>query len=147
MPLQQLEAPVDDDETARHPVITGTGQSAHEARWRPGGRFGARRGAPSPQPGSDGLRVIAVRDIYESPACMRRSAPERDNRRAAGLLELAQRAHSLTESEIQAQALELVGELTASPAGYVSSWHCPKRRSSNSPRAGAAPRRARRCRC
>jgi HD-GYP domain-containing protein (c-di-GMP phosphodiesterase class II) len=44
---------------------------------------------------------------------------ERDARRVVELLELTQRAHSLTESEIQSHSLELVQDLTNSPAGYV----------------------------
>jgi PAS domain S-box-containing protein len=116
--LQQLDIPAEGDETARHPVLSRSGQSTHEARWRrPDGTIIEVEVATAHTPDTDGLSVLVVQEISGRLRAAERA--ERDTRRIAGLLELAQRAHSLSESEIQAHALELVGELTRSPAGYV----------------------------
>jgi PAS domain S-box-containing protein len=116
--LQQLDVPAEGDETARHPVLSRAGQSMHEARWRrPDGAIIDVEVATAQASDADGLSVLVVQDISGRLRAAARA--ERDTRRIAGLLELAQRAHSLSESEIQTHALELVGELTGSPAGYV----------------------------
>jgi len=58
-----------------------------------------------------------VRDVSSRRGAERRAGSEQ--RRAAALLDLTQRSHSLTESEILAQALELAGQLTASASSYL----------------------------
>jgi len=118
LPLQQLEVPLEGDETARHPILSRTGQPAHEVRWRrPDGALLDVEIATAHAPEADGLSVIVAQEISGRLRAAERA--ERDSRRLAGLLELAQRAHSLSESEIHAHALQLVGELTDSAAGYV----------------------------
>ncbi len=64
-----------------------------------------------------GLRIVAVRDVSGQRRALQRAALEQ--RGVAALLELTQRSHALTEAEILSQALELAGELTASPLAYV----------------------------
>ncbi len=65
----------------------------------------------------EGTRVVTVRDVSSRRRNIERA--EREQRRVTGMLELAQRAHSLTESEIHAHALELLQELTGSTVAYV----------------------------
>jgi HD-GYP domain-containing protein (c-di-GMP phosphodiesterase class II) len=67
--------------------------------------------------GLSGLRVVMVREV----SSWRRAEQlaEREQRRAAALLDLTQRSHSLTETEIFAQVLELAGQLTGSANSYL----------------------------
>jgi PAS domain S-box-containing protein len=116
--LQQLEAADAADQTIRNTVLTGNGRSIQAAHWR-------RRDATvidveiatTVADDLPGLRILAVQEISNRLRAAERT--ERDQRRIAGLLELAQGAHSLTESEIHEHALDLVQELTGSAAGYV----------------------------
>jgi PAS domain S-box-containing protein len=64
-----------------------------------------------------GVRIVTVRDVTELGRAEQRSVRER--RRHAGLLDLAQHTHTLTETEVPARALELARELTGSEQGYV----------------------------
>lgn len=117
--LKQFEHDAGAESTIRSLSIAGGGQVSQEARWRrPDSSlldvelaWTAVGGMP------DGTRIVTVRDVSSRRRGLERS--EREQRRAAGLLELTQRAHSLTESEINAHALELLQELTGSEAAYV----------------------------
>lgn len=117
--LQQFEQDGEGDATIRSLSIAGGGQVSQEARWRrPDGSplhvdvsWTALKGLP------DGTRVVTVRDVSSRRRGLERV--EREQRRTAGMLDLAQRAHSLTESETHAHALDLAQELTGSTAGYV----------------------------
>jgi len=116
--LSQLEVPVDEDAAESNPSLIARGRPAHAMRWRrPDGIVIDVEAAVTDAGEPDGLSVVTVREVTGRLRADERN--ERDGRRVAGLLDLAQRAHSLTESEIQAQALELVQELTRSAAGYV----------------------------
>jgi hypothetical protein len=66
---------------------------------------------------ASGARVVAVRDVTE--LCRSEARAGREQRRHAGLLELAQNTHTLTETEVPARALEIARELTSSEQGYV----------------------------
>lgn len=65
----------------------------------------------------EATRLLTVRDVADRRHSSERA--EREHRCSAGVLELTQRAHSLTESEIHDHALTLLQEITRSPAGYV----------------------------
>ncbi|MCM2310936.1 MAG: response regulator [Steroidobacteraceae bacterium] len=64
-----------------------------------------------------GLRVVVVRDASAERLDEQRN--EREQRRTTALLDLTQRSHSLTETEILTQSLELASELTGSAAAYL----------------------------
>jgi PAS domain S-box-containing protein len=116
--LSQLEVASDADATARNPSLDDRGPPAHVARWRrPDGALIDVDVAVTQAGEPEGLSVVTVQEVTGRLRNAERN--ERDSHRVVGLLELTQRAHSLTESEIQAHALELVQELTGSPAGYV----------------------------
>jgi PAS domain S-box-containing protein len=116
--LSQLEVPVDEDAAESDQSPIASGRPAHAMRWRrPDGIVIDVEAAVTDGGEPDGLSVVTVREVTSRLRADERN--ERDGRRVAGLLELAQRAHSLTESEIQAESLELVQELTRSAAGYV----------------------------
>ncbi len=117
--LQQFEYDVGGDATIRSLSIAGGGQVSQEARWRrPDGSlldvdvsWTAVTGMP------DGTRLVAVRDVSSRRRSLERA--DREQRRIAGVLDLAQRAHSLTETETHAHALELLQDLTGSAAAYL----------------------------
>jgi response regulator RpfG family c-di-GMP phosphodiesterase len=64
-----------------------------------------------------GTRIVTVRDLRAERQA--EQSARRDERRASALLELTQRSHSLSETEILGQALELAAELTGSPDPYL----------------------------
>lgn len=108
----------EDDETVRSPAIGGAATDLRTCRWqRPDGRVLEVEVSTSMIDVPTGLRVVAVRDLSEQRAAWRRAA--REQRCADALLELAQRAQSMTEAEILAQALETAGALTGSRLAYV----------------------------
>lgn len=116
--LQQLEIGAAGDSTIRGAIITETGFAKQETRWqRPDGKLIDVEVASAASEELPGLRVMTVLEV----SGRRRAAErvERDQRRAVGLLDLTQRASSLTESEILASALEFAQELTGSVAGWV----------------------------
>ena len=116
--LQQLEAADAGDAALSSAALDGSGQAIVETRWRrPDNSVIDVEVATSIADDLSGLRILAVQEISNRRRAAERT--ERDQRRIVGLLELAQRAHSLTESEIQTHALDLVQELTGSAAGYV----------------------------
>lgn len=73
--------------------------------------------ASTPAADLPGLRVFVVRDSSAQRGDEQRN--ERERRRTATLLDLTQRSHSLTETEILTQALELAGDLTGSASAYL----------------------------
>ena len=111
---------VDDgsESTVRSRAVGGDGQVVYDALWR--GADGAALDvevALTALDDSSGLRVVMVRDVSGRRRVELRA--EREQRRAAALLDLTQRSHSFTETEILAQALELAGQLTGSASTYL----------------------------
>jgi PAS domain S-box-containing protein len=103
------------------PVADGQpagGSDPHRTRWRrsDGSTFDAElsTAALADVPGA---RIVTVRDV----TALRHAEEQavRERRRHAGLLDLAQHTHTLTETEVPARALELARELTGSEQGYV----------------------------
>jgi PAS domain S-box-containing protein len=119
--LQQLEAGSAGDSTIRGAIITESGFARQETRWRRAdGKMIDVEVASSASDELPGLRVMAVHEISSRRlAAERVERVERDQRRAVGLLDLTQRAGSLTEGEILASALEFAQELTGSAVGWV----------------------------
>ena len=117
--LQQFEPESGADSTIRGPSLAGSGQVFREVRWRrpDGSHVDVEIGWTVVGGIPEGTRVLAVRDVADRLRGVERAA--RDQRRDAGLLELAQQSHTLTESEVEDHALELAQELTGSAAGYV----------------------------
>ena len=73
--------------------------------------------ASAPLESSTGLRVIVARDVTDLRRAGQRA--ERERQRSVALLDLTQRSHSLTETEVLAQSLELAVRLTGSATGYL----------------------------
>ena len=115
--LQQF-ADEDGEGTVRSMAVSGGGTVVHEARWRRGdGTTLEVQVAAAAIDATPGVRIVVVRDLSGQRRAAQRA--EREQRRAAALLELTQRAHSLTETEILTQALEVTSELTGSPTAYL----------------------------
>jgi PAS domain S-box-containing protein len=118
MKLQQFEQRSAGDSTIRSLAIGGSGQMLQETQWRrPDGSVFDVELASASLEGDDGPRVISVRDVSSRRRAQERA--EREQRRSAGLLDLAQTAHGFTEAETLARALELLEQVTASERGYV----------------------------
>lgn len=115
--LAQFEVKGADETTARHPILTGGELPPHETRWRRLDGTIIDVEVAMRVAAEAGLATVTVRDIGARLRSAERN--DRDTRRVLGLLELSQRAHSLTESELQGHALELLQELTGSHGGYV----------------------------
>jgi PAS domain S-box-containing protein len=99
------------------PGGSGT-QMLHRARWRRAdGTVLDVEVSSAPVEGPGGLRAIVARDITSLQRAERHA--EHEHRCAATLLDLTQRSHSLTETEILTAALELASRLTDSPASYL----------------------------
>jgi HD-GYP domain-containing protein (c-di-GMP phosphodiesterase class II)/DNA-binding response OmpR family regulator len=115
--LATLEPEADADATLRT-ITSGQGTLRSETRWRRAdGTLLDIELATAPA-GEDGRwRILTARDISAG----RRNAErnERDQQCVSRLLELAQRAHALTESELIDHSVELAQELTASPLAYA----------------------------
>jgi PAS domain S-box-containing protein len=116
--LQQFTADDAAAATIRNLAIGSSGQTVHEGRWRraDGTALDVEVTAAATDNPS-GTRVVVVREVGSQHRAAQRA--EREQRCAAALLSLAQRSHSLTETEILAQALELAGQLTASAGSYL----------------------------
>ena len=67
--------------------------------------------------GLAGLRIVVARDVTALRRAEQRA--DRERHRSAALLDLAQRSHTLTESEVLAQSLELAARLTGSGSAYL----------------------------
>jgi PAS domain S-box-containing protein len=116
--LQQFTADDDGDGTVRSLAVSDGGQVLYQGRWRRSdGELIDVEVVSVAVAGVPDLRVVTVRDTSNLRRAEQRNG--REQRRAAAILDLTQRAHSLTESEIFTQALELVGELCASPSSYL----------------------------
>ena len=100
------------------PAVTDECGEPRRTKWRraDGSTFDAevRAGTLADFPG---VRIVTVRDVTGLGRAEQRSVRER--RSHAGLLDLAQNVHTLTETEVPARALELARELTGSEQGYV----------------------------
>ncbi|HET7204678.1 MAG TPA: HD domain-containing phosphohydrolase [Steroidobacteraceae bacterium] len=116
--LQALEDEASADSTVRTLAVQGRGPRRQETRWRrpDGVTFDAELSVATVE-GEPEFRVVVVRDV----SAVRREAErnEFDRQRVNRLLELTQRAHSLTESEILDRALQLAQDLTQSPIAYL----------------------------
>ena len=97
----------------RSAAISGDGLMFRETRWRRGdGSTLEVEIAIAPIAELPDRRVVTVRDITNRRRTVERG--EREQRRIAGILDLTQRAHSLTESEIFDETLMLLQQLTGS---------------------------------
>ena len=111
--LSQFEQRMESDLTMRSAAISGDGLIFRETRWRRGdGSTVEVEIAIAPIAELPDRRVVTVRDITKRRRTVERG--EREQRRTAGILDLTQRAHSLTESEIFDETLMLLQQLTAS---------------------------------
>jgi PAS domain S-box-containing protein len=111
--LRGFEVAKDGDATIRSAAIGSGGQLVRDGQWRrpDGSVFDVETTAAAAE-GLEGIRVVTVRDVSNRNRAAQRAA--RDQRCAFGVLDLTQRAHSLTETEILAHAVELAGDLTGS---------------------------------
>ena len=143
--LQQFELGAGGESTIRSVAIGSSGQLTQETRWRrsDGSTFDVEVAA-TVVGGAGGNRVLTVRDVSARRRAQERA--DRESRRSTGLLDLAQRAHSSTESEVLSHALELVQKLTGSEAGYVFLATSDAGHTS-SPRDATALRPRTTCRC
>jgi PAS domain S-box-containing protein len=111
--LSQFEQRMESDLTMRSAAISGDGLIFRETRWRRGdGSTVEVEIAIAPIAELPDRRVVTVRDITNRRRTVERG--EREQRRTAGILDLTQRAHSLTESEIFDETLMLLQQLTGS---------------------------------
>jgi PAS domain S-box-containing protein len=116
--LASLEPEAGADATLRSPAASGEGALRHETRWRrPDGTLLDVELATVPVGDEGPWRVLSVRDV--SAARRESERNERDQRCVTRLLELAQRAHALTESELLDRSVELAQQLTHSPLAYA----------------------------
>ncbi len=117
--LQALEEAANEDATVRTLAGEAHGTQRHETRWRrpDGVTFDVELSVATTIEDDAELRVVVVRDV----SAARREAErnELDQKRVNRLLELTQRAHSLTENEILDRALQLAQDLTQSPVAYL----------------------------
>jgi PAS domain S-box-containing protein len=112
--LQSLEDADASEQTVRTAAVTPQGLQRQDTRWRrPDGVAVDVELSLAAVDGDAALRVVNVRDVTTS----RREAERNENEqlRTTQLLDLSQRAHSLTENEILDHALELAQDLTGSP--------------------------------
>ncbi len=111
--LAQFEARTESEATLRSAAITGEGRLLRETRWRrPDGTTLEVEIAIAPVAELPDRRVVTVRDVSSRRRTVERA--EREQRRMAGILDLTQRAHSLTETEIFDETLMLLQQLTGS---------------------------------
>jgi len=109
---------VEDDGTVRGVAAGGDGQTVHQARWRHAdGTVVDVELASSAVEGGAGLRVVAASDVSALRRAEQRA--ERERHRSAALLDLTQRSHSFTETEVLNQSLELAVRLTESATAYL----------------------------
>ena len=116
--LQQFMVDDTGEGTVRSLVSAADGRVASECRWRRAdGSITDVEIASATLAGTEGLRLFLVRDLAARRRAEGRVA--REQRRAAALLDLTQRSHALTETEILAQALDLARELTGSASAWL----------------------------
>ena len=111
--LSQFESRAEGDATMRSAAIGGDGLMLRETRWRRGdGSTIEVEIAMAPVAELTDRRIVTVRDVSNRRRTTERG--EREQRRVAGMLDLTQRAHSLTETEIFDETLMLLQQLTGS---------------------------------
>ncbi|HVN41862.1 MAG TPA: HD domain-containing phosphohydrolase [Steroidobacteraceae bacterium] len=115
--LATFEVAPEGDATIRSFALGDNGRTRQVSRWRRTDGTVIEVELESIAEEGGPRRVVVVRDL--SAHRLEAERAERDQQRALGLLELAQRAHSLTEGEILAHSLELLEGLTRSPSGCV----------------------------
>ena len=116
--LQSLEVGGAADATLRSVGRTVTGALRQDVRWqRPDGQAIEVEVSLAPIGEDTSFSVLTVRDVSGAKRAAERG--ERDHERVSRLLELAQRAHGFTETEILDRTLQLAQELTGSPQGYL----------------------------
>lgn len=109
---------VEEEGTVRTAAAAAEGPAVQPARWRRAdGTVLEVEVASSAPAHDDGLRVVVARDVTSLHRAQGRAG--REQRRAAALLDLTQRSHSLTETEILTQSLALAASLTDSAAAYL----------------------------
>jgi PAS domain S-box-containing protein len=109
---------VEEEGTVRNLASSRGGQSVQPARWRRGdGTVIDVELASAALENPTGLRMIVARDVTDLRRAEQRADRERD--RSVGLLDLTQRSHSLTETEVLAQSLEIAVRLTGSATAYL----------------------------
>jgi len=116
--LQALEVDGEAGATMRSLARTATGALRQDVRWRrPDGDEIEVEVSLASIDESTGFRALTARDVSGLKRAAERN--ERDHARVSRLLELAQRAHGLTETEILDRALQAAQELTRSAQGYL----------------------------
>ena len=116
--MQALEVGGEADATVRSVARTATGALRQDVRWRrPDGQSIEVEVSLASIDENTGFRVLTARDVSGLKRAAERN--ERDHARVSRLLELAQRAHGLTETEILDRTLQLAQELTRSAQGYL----------------------------
>ena len=116
--LAQFEGATEGEPTVRSVAIGGARPDVRECRWQraDGTSFDAEVSSTAID-GASGVRIVAVRDLSEHRRALHRAG--REQQCLAALLDLVQRAHSMTEAEILEQALVVSGELAGGRLGYV----------------------------
>jgi len=113
-----VQLAVEEEGTDPSPSTSGNGQCMQQARWRRGdGTVLDVELASATLEGPAGLRVVVARDVTDLRRAEQRA--ERERRRSVALLDLTQGSHSLTETEVLAQSLELAVGLTGSETAYL----------------------------
>ena len=116
--LQQFDTAAEGEATVRSIAIGAARPNVRECRWqRPDGTSFDAEVSVAAIDGASGLRVVAVRDLSEHRRAARRTGCEQQC--LAALLDLVQRAHSMTEAEILEQALVASGNFAGGAVGYV----------------------------
>jgi len=116
--LQMLDFEGDGDATLRTVARTVSGALRQENRWRrPDGIVLDVEVALAPDEAGSSFRVFTARDVSTARRTGERNL--RDHERVSRLLELAQRSHALTETEILDRTLQLAQELTRSTQAYL----------------------------
>ncbi len=116
--LQQFEVGTAGDSTVRSMAVGSGGTWLQETRWQRADGSGLEvEIAHSLLGDARDSRVVVVRDVSHRRRAQERT--DRDLRRSAGLLDLAQHVHAHTEAETLTRALDLAQELTASGSAYV----------------------------
>ena len=116
--MQALEVGGEADATVRSVTRTVTGALRQDLRWRrPDGQSIEVEVSLASIDENTGFRVLTARDVSGPKRAAERN--ERDHLRVSRLLELAQRAQGLTETEILDRTLQLAQELTRSEQGYL----------------------------
>ena len=116
--LQALEVEGEADATVRSVARTVSGALRRDVHWRrPDGQAIEVEVSLASIDENPGFRVLTARDVSGLKRAAERN--ERDHARVSRLLELAQRAHGCTETEILDRTLQLAQELTHSAQGYL----------------------------